>query len=91
MAGVWGRPLKVGKVGYFIVKENPEWLGTDTIKTAAATTATGAEVIEALPDNDRVVVTLRGVSPGLCKVHVDYETQNGHTDCYEAVVKVVNC
>lgn len=91
MAGVWGRPLKVGKVGYFIVKESPDWLGTDTIKTATATADPGAEVIDALPDNGRVVVTLRGVSTGLCEVRVDYETQNGHTDCYKAVVKVVEC
>lgn len=91
MSGLWPRPLKVGKVGDFVVREDSEWLGNGSISDCEATAGPEVEVVAAVPNGGDIVVKLRGVSPGLCDVHVEYSTSAGNTDCYDGTVKVVEC
>ena len=92
MSGVWPRPLKVGKVGHYLIFEDPKWIEGAAVNFAEATAdPSKVRVISTEYSDNSITVLLEGIAPGLHSVKVDYRTTAGSSDCYRGVVKVVNC
>jgi hypothetical protein len=92
MSGVWPRPLKVGKIGHYVIVEDPKWVKGAAINFAEASAdPLKVRVINVVYTDTSITVLIEGVSPGLHTVKIDYRTSAGSSDCYKAAVKVVDC
>jgi hypothetical protein len=90
MAGVWDRPLKVGKVGHYAIYEDPKWLGESSIVSATATAdPADVRVVNTVANDDHIIVFLEGIAPGFHKVRIDYTIGTGSTERCIGTVKVV--